>query len=273
MIRRFAVMTAVGWLLGSCAFAAVDVQTLLHESVAATQRDFREADNFSWVERDVEQKLTGRGSQKSRTVKTYQVTMIDGTPYNRLTKINDQPFTPDQDRQEERKMEAERNRRLSESQAARSKRIAKYRREHQQDQAMLKEMANAFTFKVVGEEAVNGRQTYVLDAAPRPGYVPKTRDTKVLTGMRGKLWIDKADKQWVKVEAEVIHPVTFYAVASVGPGTKFVFEQAPVEGGVWQPSHFAVRVNSTVLWMARNSATDERYTNYRRTQGESARVK
>lgn len=274
MVGRFGSAAAAGWLVASCAFGAgVDVQGLIRDSVAATQRNFREADRYAFTERDVEQKLTGSGSLKSKVVKTYQVTMLDGSPYNRLVKINDQPLSAAQARAEEQKLEAERRRRLSESRSARARRIDKYHREHQQDQAMLKEMADAFVFKPAGEEVVNGRTAYVFDATPKPGYVPKTRDTKVLTGMRGRLWIDKEDKQWVKVDAKVIHPVSFYAVATVGPGTEFVFEQAPVEPGIWQPSHFAVRVNSTVLWVARNSAEDERYTNYRRIAGESARAK
>ena len=274
MTRRFTLLTTAICLLPCAAPAAQpDIPVLIRDSVAATQRNFREADKYAFTERDVEQKLNGKGSQKSKVVKTYQVTMIDGSPYNRLVKINDQPLSPEQARGEEQKMDAERRRRLSESRSARAKRIDKYHREHQQDQAMLKEMADAFVFKPAGEEMVNGRAAFILDATPKPGYVPKTRDTKVLTGMRGRLWIDKTDKQWVKVEAEVIRPVSFYAVATVGPGTKFVFEQAPVEPGIWQPSHFAVRVNSTVLWVARNSAEDERYTNYRRIEGESARKK
>src|ERR1019366_6230924 len=96
---------------------------------------------------------------------------------------------------------------------------------------------------------------------------------KVLTGMKGKLYIDKADAQWVKVQAEVIRPVSFYAVATVTPGTKFELEQAPVGGGLWMPAHFAVRVNSTVFWIAHNSSDDESYGNYRRVSAAASQAK
>ena len=203
-------------------------------------------------------------------VKVLARTMIDGSPYNRLIKVNDRPLAPDAERNERRKMEAEQKHRRAQSQSDRAKRIARYRREHEQDRAMLKEMAEAFNYTLVGQEIVKGRPAYVLEAAPKPGYVPKSRDTKVLPAMRGKLWIDQADKQWVRVEAEVIRPVSFYAVASVGPGTRFIYEQAPVNAGLWMPSHFEVRVNSSVFWMARNSSTDESYSNYRRISEHSA---
>src|ERR1017187_4074520 len=183
--------------------------------------------------------------------------MIDGSQYNRWIAVNGHPLSPEQVRVEQRKMEAEIQRRVKHSREQRAKRRARYQKERTQDQAMMKEMAEAFQFKLAGEATVNGRAVYVLDATPKPGYVPKTRDTKVLTGMKGKLYIDKADAQWVKVEAEVIRPVSFYAVATVSPGTKFELEQAPVGGGFWMPAHFAVRVNSNVLWVARNSSDDE----------------
>jgi hypothetical protein len=33
--------------------------------------------------------------------------------------------------------------------------------------------------------------------------VPKSRETKVLTGMQGTMWIDTKTYQWVKVTASV----------------------------------------------------------------------
>jgi hypothetical protein len=36
--------------------------------------------------------------------------------------------------------------------------------------------------------------------------------------MKGKLWVDREQYQWVKVEAEVIKPVNFgYFIAKVAP--------------------------------------------------------
>ncbi len=250
-----------------------DVRDLLKRSVAATARDWKEAPNYVFLEHDVEEKLDAKGKVKSKTDKTYEVSMIDGSQYNRLVKVNGKSLPSDQQKAEDAKLQAERQRRLQQSPAERAKRVAKYEKERKQDQAMIREMADALDYKMVGEESVNGRPTYVLAATSKPGYVPKSRDAKVLTAMRGKLWIDKAETQWVKVEAEVIRPVSFYAVASVTPGTKFILEQEPVGNGLWMPKHFSVHVNSNVFWVARNSNDDETYSDYRRVSAEAARVK
>ena len=88
--------------------------------------------------------------------------------------------------------------------------------------------------------------------------------TKVLTGMRGKLWVDKKNYQWVKVEAEVFKPVSFgLFIAKVKPGTRFTLEQSPVSGNVWMPHHFRVDLSTSILGYSRNSVDDETYRDYR----------
>lgn len=251
-------------------WAEVNVPDLVRRSVAASERNWKESPHYVWTERDVEEKLDSRGRVKTTTLKVYETMILEGSEYHKLLQRNGQPLSPEELKAEESRLEAERLRRQREPEADRAKRIAKYQRERQQDRAMLREMGDAFTYKLAGEAAIDGHECYVLDATPKPGYVPKTRDTKVLPGMRGKMWVDKQTAQWVKVEAEVIRPVSFYAVASVGPGTKFILEQEPVGDGVWMPRHFAVKVNASILFMSRNTSTDEVYSNYRRAKAQVA---
>ena len=124
----------------------------------------------------------------------------------------------------------------------------------------MSQMAIAFTFHLAGEENVAGRPAYVLIASPKPGYRPINRQAKVLIGMQGKMLIDKHEFHWAKVEAEVIHPVTFAGfLARVGPGTRFELEKEPVNGTlrgtIWQPKRFEVHVAASVLFWQRNSTT------------------
>jgi hypothetical protein len=129
----------------------------------------------------------------------------------------------------------------------------------------MREMIKAFTFRLTGKETVDGRECYRVDASPKPGYVPVNRDTKVLTGMRGTLWIDTAEYQWVRVKAAVFRPVSFgLFIAHVQPGTEFTLDEAPVAGKIWMPRHFETKVNAKVLVWARNSIEDETYSDYQR---------
>ena len=49
------------------------------------------------------------------TVKTYEVLMVDGSPYNRLIAINDRPLSQGDQAEEERKLRDEIRRRKHES--------------------------------------------------------------------------------------------------------------------------------------------------------------
>ncbi len=89
-------------------------------------------------------------------------------------------------------------------------------------------------------------------------------DCQVLPGMQGKLWIDQKTFQWVKVTAQVIHPVSIEGfLAQVEPGTRFELKKAPVANGVWLPSHFALKSQAKVLFLInRSSAENETYSDY-----------
>lgn len=254
-----AVSLALG---GLSADTALDPAEIIRRSVAANQANWQAAPNYSFIERDEENK------GGTRAIKTYQVTMIEGSPYNRLIAVNDHSLSSAQETQEKRKLRQEIAKRRRESPSARSRRMAKYQRERQQDHALMQEMGRAFAFRLIGGEQLNGRDVYVLEATPRPDYMPKSHQTRVLTGMKGKLWVDKKEYQWVKVEAEVMKPVSFgMFIAKVGPGTQFLLEQRPISGKLWLPSHFAIRVKASILGFKRQFSQDETYRDYKRNTG------
>ena len=237
-----------------------DASEIVQRSVQKIQADWQQAPLYAYVERDVERKR-----HAAPTVKSYEVLMIDGSQYNRLVAVNDRPLSAGERAEEENKLKAEILKRDSESERERRKRVAKYLKEREQDHAMVKEMADAFDFQLAGEENVAGHDCWVLDAEPKPGYQPRSRETKVLSGMKGKLWVDKKQFQWVKVEAEVMRPVSLYGFfAKVSPGTRFVLEQEPIAGNLWLPAHFSVKVNASALgFINENSSDDETFHDYK----------
>ena len=121
-------------------------------------------------------------------------------------------------------------------------------------------------FTLHGTETVDGHETYVLDALPKAGFSPKTREAAVLMGMRGRLWIDQQSFRWVKVEAEVIHPVMIGGFAArVERGTRFEMEEMPVGAtGTWLPSHYAMQAHARILLLfPKSEQHDETYFHYK----------
>jgi hypothetical protein len=258
MLRlRFLPAPCLGFALsvGTALAQAPPVKTIIEKSVAANQADFKAAVNFNHIETD----------RTGKTSKTFRVTMIEGTPYNRLIAMNGKPLSPAQDAQEQKKFQQAIAHRHAETPHERQERIEKFEKERRQDNAMMEQITEAFNFTFMGVRKVRGFGVYVLRATPRPGYKPPNMETQVLTGMHGELWIDQKSFHWVKVTAQVIHPVSIEGfLAQVQPGTRFELEKSPVgEDDIWQPSHFSMRSNAKVLYMfERQSQEDETYTNY-----------
>ncbi len=239
------------------AFAAeIDVQAMIRKSVAANNADLDAQPNYIHRETDRDDDNPSR---------TYDVMMILGTPYQRLVAIGGEPLPPDDQQKEQQKMQQAIAARQKETARERADRISKYNKLRRQERLLMAQIANAFDFTLLGEGKLNGHNVYIFDARPKPGYRPPNQKARVLTGMHGKLWLDKSDYHWVKVEAEVVKPVSIEGfLARVYPGTRFALEKAPVSNGIWEPTRFSMSVVSKILgFISHNSQEEDTYSNYR----------
>ncbi len=255
-LRKVAVLFLGGCMIG---FGAVpDVQTIIQNSVKANDRDFAAATRFDHKEED----RTASGS------KTFEVLMLDGSPYRRLIQVNGKPLSPSQTQTEAAKEAQERRKRASESASQRRSRISKFQTERHRNQAMMAQLTEAFTFTLVGQCKQGNFDVYDLKATPKPNYRPPSMETQVLTGMQGELWIDTKSFQWVRVKAQVIHPVSIAGfLAQVEPGTEFELEKAPVSGDVWLASRFSMKADAKVMFLFdHNSQEEDAFWDYRPAQ-------
>ena len=232
-------------------------QTIVQRSVEANDADWKAAPEYDCFERDLQ---PGGGT------KTYEDLMIAGSPYEQLVAVNGKPLSPQLQAQEREKREEVVTNRRNESERERAERIEKYEKDRRRNQLVMEQLTKALDFVLVGEQKLAGRDVYVLKATPRADYQPPTMETEALKGMAGKLWIDKATFQWVKVEAQVIRPVAIEGfLAQVEPGTRFELEKMPVGDDIWLPSHFAMKSQARVLFFfTRRSQEDETYYGYRK---------
>lgn len=269
--QRRILLLSLGCILGLAFFqsAAASAQetaaSIIKHSDEACARDWAVAPDFDNSERD----HTKDGD------KTYADTMLFGSPYQRLIAINGHPLDPTQQKAEDEKYNKAASERQHESLAAKNKRIAKYQQERKRDHTLLEQMTIAFDFHLAGQQVVDGYNVYVLKATPREGYKPPNRDSQVLKGMEGTLWIDQKTFQWVKVEAHVTHPVRIEGfLAEVEPGTKFEFEKRPVSSDIWLASRFSMRANAKVMLLfPHRGQEDDSFFSYHKETTESAKNK
>jgi hypothetical protein len=237
---------------------------IIRDAVAVNARDWSLQTDFSHTEVDVKNKIDTDGHVQGRGSRTFDVLMIDGSPYERLVGINNEPLNHAQQESEEAKLNREIAVRRSQSASERKTRIQKYQSERADEHLLMQQMVAAFDFKLMGEEQVEGVDCYKFAATPRADYNPPVEKARVLKGMQGQMWIDRRQFHWVKVQAEVTEPVTFgFFIAKVNPGTRFELEQAPF-GNFWFPKHFVQTVRASVFGIYGYRSREETfYSNYR----------
>jgi hypothetical protein len=235
-----------------------DAHELMARSVKVAEGNWTEAPNYSFVRAEAKSK---RGSQPVKIV--YEVLMIEGSPYQKIVAEDGHPLSALRADEEEQKLHRERAKREAESANERRRRVEKYVEDRNRDHAMLMELCDAFDYTVTGEQDIGGNSFWLLSGKPKPGYEAKTRAAKVLSGMNVGFWIEKTSYQWMRVEAEVMRPISLYGIAKVGQGTKVVLEQEQVSPNLWLPRRFSTQVKASALgFINEDSVQDETYSNY-----------
>jgi hypothetical protein len=210
------------------------------------ENDKRQRD-YTYIEREVQHNLDGKGQTKSTEIKTYEVLEIYGEQVQRLIEKDDKPLNSKEAAKEEEKIQKIIDKRKNESEEDRKKREEKEQKAHEEDRKFEREAADAFNFKLGGTELVDGRESWIIEAEPRPGFEPHTRGAKILTKFHGRVWIDKNDLQLAKMDIEAIDTVSFgWVLARVHKGTRVIFEQTRVNDEVWLPRHVAFKVDARV---------------------------
>ena len=200
--------------------------------------------DYTYSEREEEHRLNGKGEVASTETRNYEVLEIFGEQARRMVSKNDKPLSAKDAAKEEEKIQKIIDKRKNESNSDREKRLKKEEKDREEGRQFVKEIADAYNFTQLGNETVDGRDTYVIAAEPRPGFEPHRKESKVLTKIRGKIWIDVAESQWVKLDAETIDTISFgLFLARLHKGTHIVTEQTRVNDEVWLPRHTAVHVD------------------------------
>ncbi len=248
-----------------------DIGTLIDRSIVASDNNWKIARNYTFVERSEQRQLDSDGRVKSRRILTYDITLLEGSPYRRLTQRDDKPLSADENRKEEEKLRKSNEERRKETAAQRAKRISDFEKRRQREFEIIRELPKAFDFRLAGEETVAGTGAWVLDATPRPGYEPHDRRTRFFPKLKGRIWISKQDYSWVKVDAEVIDTISFgFFLARLGKGAHLHFEQVRVNNEVWLPARIAVAASARVALVKKfNIEQDISYRDYRKFQSDS----
>lgn len=201
--------------------------------------------NYTYIEREVENKLDGKGQTKATEVKTYEVMEVYGEQVNRLIEKDDKPLPEKDAAKEEEKIQKIIDKRKDESDGDRKKREEREAKEREGGRQFVREIADAYNFKLVGTELVGGREAWVIDGEPRPGYEPHMKDAKFLPKFHGRVWIDKSDLQLARMNVECLDTISWgLFLARFHKGSRIMLEQTRVNEEVWLPLHVTAKIDA-----------------------------
>jgi hypothetical protein len=200
--------------------------------------------DYTYIERDQEHKLDGKGQVKSTEVKTYEVMELYGEQVQRLIEKDDKALDQKDAAKEEEKIQKIIDKRKNESEGDRRKREEKEEKDREEDRKFVREVADAYNFTLVGTETLGGREAWVIEGEPRPGFVPQLKESKYLSKFRGRVWIDKDDLQLAKMDVECLDTISWgLFLARFHKGSRFMLEQTRVNDEVWLPLHLTAKID------------------------------
>ncbi|HSM87733.1 MAG TPA: hypothetical protein VLT16_16380 [Candidatus Limnocylindrales bacterium] len=216
------------------ALPPVDPKEIVRRSVETDHRTLDIARNYTCQQHEIIRHLGKHGETKSTDSKTFDVNFYYGQEYSRLVQVDDKPLSEKDQKKEDEKLEKFLAKYRDESDADREKRLEKERKQREEGRAFVRDVVNAYNFRLLGEEKVDGVDSYVIEATPRPDFKPTQPHADMLKKMKGRLWIEKKDYNWVKVEAEATDTISFgLFLFRIHPGSRFVLEKTLVNNEVW----------------------------------------
>jgi len=220
----------------------LDARQIVGLSITATERSWQARDHYTYMERDEDRRLDSLGRVKSENVDVTRMIIVNGARFEQLMEHNGQHPTA----KEQKKSDEDLDKLKHETPAEQTARL----RKDQENRAFLRDILEAFDFEMVGEELVGGRPSYVLHATPHAGYHAHGKFGKMFSKVEGKLWVDKQDFGWTKVDGEVTQSFSMgIFVARVLRGSHILLEETCVGNAVWVPKRLEMRASAKILFL------------------------
>lgn len=205
------------------------------------------------------------GSFRNGALKEYEVFYLGGQEIDRLVAQDGKPISAAKQQEQSARVE-KKVRDFLKKKEKQEKRAARGEKE---EEPGISTFLRVSRFTNPRRVEFRGEDVVAFDFEPLPGYHPKTRLEKVLQGLVGTAWVDDRAKEIVKLEAHFARSLKFGGfLASVKPGSAFVFEQTLVNDEVWLPSYAEVHVSGRILFKGLKVDQIIRYSDYKKFRVE-----
>jgi hypothetical protein len=261
-MRRFFLFFASAAVL----FGQPDARELVRQSIRNGERSWRQSLDYFCTMHEINRQLDSAGRVRNVSDDVYRVIPLgEGTFYEQPVQDHNEPVAPTVRQKSERELA----RLKAETPGQKRRRFQKLVAER----SYMAEVPDAFDFKITGEEKLPSGPAWVLEAKPHPGYRPRSRYGRMFRAMRGRLWIDMKDVQWVKADAVAMDTVAFgFFIARLAQGSHILLEQMKLPDGAWVARRIEAKASArTFVFFHHNLEEEITYSDYRRGPTLAAR--
>lgn len=250
---------------------AQDAADIIRRASEIDQKNIDVSRNYTYLRRQEQREVDSSGRLKKLESVTYDVTLLEGSPYPRLVARNDKPLSAKEQRQEEEKLQKSIADRRRETKEQHDRRVAEWERKQEKQREPLREMADAFDLKIAAEESLDGIDAWVIDGTPKAGYRPKSQSTSFFPKVRFRAWVEKKGYHWLKLDMESLDTISFGGfLIRMAKGSHLTVENARINNEVWLPKG-AVLSGSIRIALVKVLRGEMRFTfsDYRKFQTDS----
>lgn len=247
-----------------------DINALLKEVDKNQEQIDERVGEYTFTEKNTEREINGKGEITKETVKMYEVYPVTSERFVRkLVSENGVALTGERAAKEEKRVgeELEKAERERQKAAEKRERDKEKNKKKETDDPGIADFMRTAELVSPRRERIREREAIVFDFRPRAGYKPKNDMEAIAQKLTGIVWIDPVEKQVIRLEARLTdsYKVGGGLLASIRPGTAFVFEQKRMEDGVWLPVFSQVNLSAKILiFKGMEFNVTEEFSNYKR---------
>jgi hypothetical protein len=248
-----------------------DAREIVRRSVEVDRNNWIKRADYTWMGHSRERHFDARNQVTSDHREAWEMFVLDGLPFTRMLERDGTPLSAAEQRKQQQKLDKETAKLANATPEEKQRRAAEFEKSRRRERAFLLEIPDAFDLHLEGSDTIDGQDVWVISGVPKPGYRAKSREGAALTKIRGKMWIEKAGYQWVRVEAETIETISFgLFLARLNPGAKLVLEQSRINDELWLPKREYMIGKGRIAVLKRVAEDDEiTWSDYKKFQVDS----
>jgi hypothetical protein len=222
-----------------------EIRALVKSSLDGLAKEDEQRSQWLYTIRGDRTEFDSNGKPRSQRTWHWRRIELDGHVFGRTIERDGRPLSDEERKQEEESIRQQ----LAGLKSAPPAPASVQKRQTKPEDAWIREFPEALDYEKSGEEMVDGRKTVVLKATPRPGYKASNLRARVFEKMNGTLWIDAAEGELARVDAEMFDTVNvgFGVIGRIEKGTRFQLRRQRVDTGVWLASEQVIRFAARFL--------------------------